>query len=242
MSTLNLPICKLHLDHPLQRSKIRRFRAQVSEAIGSGNVLFHNHTDNEEKPLRYRYPLVQYKVLRKKAAIVGVAEGVLALRQHISQDGLSFAGAFPVQSRTDENFELALSNKMKPAYLAQWLALNPDNAARWKLLTSEPARRMELERILTAHILSFAAGVGFDVPGPRGLVVEIQEWAGPRRAKYHGVNLPSFDVRFSSNLPLPFDIGLGKAASHGFGCVWRPRRFIRKKKEVEKSGSFAFEW
>lgn len=237
---MKLPICKLILDQPLKRSELRRFRALVSEAVGPGNTLFHNHTGDESRPLRYRYPLVQYKVLSKMAAIVGIAEGALALREKISGDGALFAGSFEVLSRTDENFALELMPDVRPAYLAQWLALNPDNAKRWDSLPDIPARTRELERILAAHILSFASGVGYQVPGPKGLVVEIQEWSGPRRAKYHGNNFHSFDVRFSCNLSLPYDIGLGKAASHGFGCVWKPRKFIRKKKK--KTGSFLFEW
>ena len=239
---MKIPLCKLYLDHPLKRSDLRRFRAQVSEALGPGNVLFHNHTDDDARPLRYRYPLVQYKVLNKKAAIIGIAEGALAVREQISPDGVHFAGNFEILSRLDENYQIGLGTELQPYYLAQWLALNPDNAKRWQSLSGEAARTPELERILAAHILSFASGIGYHVPGPKGLVVEIQEWAGPRRASYHGKNFHSFDVRFSCNLTLPFDIGLGKAASHGFGCVWKPRKSILKKRKINKPGSFVFDW
>ncbi|HFA48247.1 MAG TPA: hypothetical protein ENJ95_04425 [Bacteroidetes bacterium] len=241
MSTIKLPICKIILDQPLKRSNIRSFRGAVSEAVGLGNILFHNHTDDTQKPLRFRYPLVQYKVQQGKAAIIGLAEGAIELRKHISLDGEFFAGTFPILSRSDENFKLAMTAEPKPYYLAQWLALNQTNAERWGQFSSTAAQQAELQRILVAHLLAFAAGMGFDVPRPKGLEVGILEFAGPRRASYHGARFSSFDVRFTANINLPFDIGIGKSASHGFGCIWKPRSYIRKLKS-KPAAQFSFEW
>ena len=43
----------------------------------SENILLHNH-DNES--LRYTYPRVQYKIMNSHAVVVGLAEGIEALK------------------------------------------------------------------------------------------------------------------------------------------------------------------
>jgi hypothetical protein len=223
--------------------------------VGLENDLFHNHVFSRQpavgsqqpadsqlpatacgrrtKALHFRYPLIQYKVLGRQAAIVGLGKGAAALRAQVSDDGLLFAGLFPIACREDENFRLDMSPDMQPYYLCQWLALNRNNYDRWKAMEHPVSRKMELERILAAHILAFAEGVHFDVPRPRGLVVEILETSHPMPARCHGNRLTAFDVRFTANIHLPLDAGLGKAASHGFGCVWEARRFIMKLRPKE---------
>ena len=47
---------------------------------GSQNLLFHNHEPDER--LRYRYPLIQYKRIHRKAAIICVGVGVSAFGLH----------------------------------------------------------------------------------------------------------------------------------------------------------------
>ena len=78
----------------------------------------------------------------------------------------------------------------------------------------------ELERILAAHLLAFAEGVGFTVPRPRGLEVRLAEVDAPRRVRCHDGQLLSFDVTFWANMLLPTDVGIGKSASHGFGVAY----------------------
>ncbi len=235
-----LPLCKLHLALPLRRNQIHAFRGAVAEAVGLENDLFHNHSDDPEQPLHYRYPLIQYKVLHGQALIVGLGKGASALRSFVEEDGLLLAGKFRIQQRVDENFQLGMTEEMRPYYLEQWLALNQVNYGRWMEMEHPISRKMELERILAAHILSFAAGVGFTVPRPRGLVVELHEAAPPRRVRCHDGQLISFDVRFSANINLPFDVDIGKSASHGFGCVWHDHKAERM--EGRKATKAAFEW
>ncbi|MBQ1723026.1 MAG: hypothetical protein II034_04455, partial [Muribaculaceae bacterium] len=61
-------------DIDIENWEVPLFRGAVINAMGtSANMLFHNHIGDDE--FRYRYPLVQYKRLGGKAAIVAVAQG-----------------------------------------------------------------------------------------------------------------------------------------------------------------------
>lgn len=50
--------------------EVKLFRAAAIHALQNAEVLFHNHLDGEK--LRFGYPLIQYKRIRRKAAIVCV--------------------------------------------------------------------------------------------------------------------------------------------------------------------------
>lgn len=50
--------------------EVSAFRGAVVANSGSESLLFHNHASDEG--FRYRYPLIQYKRIHRKAAIVCV--------------------------------------------------------------------------------------------------------------------------------------------------------------------------
>jgi len=221
---MTLPLTTLTLDLPLRPSGITSFRGIIAELIGWENDLFHNHQDGEADKYRHRFPLVQYKIKRGNAAIMGMGQGSVALRSFIDEAGLHFAGKFPIQERRDENFRVGMSERPLHYRICDWLPLNQANYERWQELAAmedlEP-RRMELERILTAHILAFAAGIGFEVPRPRGLEITLHQFQQNKITRtYHRQNLESYDARFSANMLLPVGVGIGKSSSIGFGTLW----------------------
>ena len=67
----------IQFNTPLKRRELPLFRGAIIAAISTGNILFHNH--NEGSTLRYAYPLIQYKRIGGKAAIVCIEEGVEAI-------------------------------------------------------------------------------------------------------------------------------------------------------------------
>lgn len=68
----------LCMDTPLKSSELARFRGAVNAVVPSHSILFHNHCGSR---LRYAYPLVQYKCIDGKAAIVAIGEGVAAMEE-----------------------------------------------------------------------------------------------------------------------------------------------------------------
>ena len=53
----NIRILTLKFRNQLQPDEIKWFRGAIIHASDKGNVLFHNHT---EENYRYAYPLIQY--------------------------------------------------------------------------------------------------------------------------------------------------------------------------------------
>lgn len=60
----------IKFNNEIYPDEIDCFRGAVIHAMDGANVLFHNHL--EGAGLRYSYPLIQYKRIHRKAAIVCV--------------------------------------------------------------------------------------------------------------------------------------------------------------------------
>lgn len=213
-------IIQIELDIPLRRSEIPYLRGAIAERAGWDNDLFHNHREGRPDRYHYRYPLVQYQCRRGNAALVGLNAGAETLRALLQPAQMTFCGDLPVKHWNETSRPLGMTEQPQTYALRQWLALNAGNYRRWDAMRNDPeAQRLELERILVAHLLAFAEGVGYEVPRPRGLWVRLDEINLPRQVRCHDAKLLSFDVVFQANMSLPRGVGIGKAASHGFGLL-----------------------
>lgn len=216
-----LHLLHLTLDLHLARHQLRQLRGRVAEWGGWQHDLLHNHRDGQPDRYHYRYPLVQYKVVKGQATLLGLQAGADLLRSLVDADTLRFADQLPVANCRQETHRLRLTDTPQRYMLRQWLALNSPNYTAWDALRHQPAaQRALLERVLAAHLLAFAEGVGYTVPRPRGLTVRLDELWPPRRVCCHDNALLSFDASFETNLALPAEVGLGKAAAHGFGVTY----------------------
>ena len=71
-------------DAEIRQNEIPLFRGAVIDSLGEHpNVYFHNHLDNDK--FRYAYPLIQYKRLGGKAAIVCIEDGVDIIGQFLTE-------------------------------------------------------------------------------------------------------------------------------------------------------------
>src|SRR5512133_775738 len=52
----------------IHASEIPALRGAIIEKAGRKNIIFHNHLDDSK--FLYRYPLIQYKCLNKRAALI----------------------------------------------------------------------------------------------------------------------------------------------------------------------------
>lgn len=221
----HIKVLTLRFNTAIAAWEIPLFRGAVLNAIGSDvDILFHNHTEGDG--YRYSYPLIQYKRLGGKAAIVCVEEGVDSIGQFLmAQQPDVVLGERSVklemESVRPQNVLMQTWQSSFDYRLQHWLALNSENYRRYQELDSLTERIVLLESILKGNLLSMCKGLGIYLS--EELKVSITRLNEPRLVKVKGVRIMSFDVDFRSNLSLPDGIGIGKNASLGYGTILRNR-------------------
>lgn len=234
---------------PISFEKIGAFRGAVARKVGIENVLFHHHlpnqpalvgvltpavvgvsTDDTKNRYLYRYPLIQYKRLYGKAAIICLGDAVNEIHKLFEDTDWEVEmgnSTFPLKiARLDlkeYNLEVYQGEKQNYTYSIQnWLALNHENYEVYQNTSSLKKRIELLERILSSHLLSFAKGIEWNLENRFEL--EIQELQPHYTMSYKTTKLTAFSLTFQTNLFLPNYIGLGKGSSRGFGMI----KFLKK--------------
>jgi hypothetical protein len=205
-------------ENSLKPAEIPYFRGAISKHLGA-SLLLHNHT---QTGMRNALPLVQYKIINSRPAIVAINEGIAEVEPLFTIPEIkTYVGKRPIKLRVDSiwqnQFDLEITDQTFRYKLTNWLPLNEENYITYKETPSLVKRMEMLEQILTANILSFAKGVGVFYEQP--VEVCLLDISEPKTAQYKNVKLLSFDVEFSCNIMLPEFIGLGKGVSKGFGVV-----------------------
>lgn len=214
----------IYFDTDISYKEIPLFRGAVLKSLGSkANLLFHNHTG--EATFRYAYPLIQYKRLGKKAAIVCINEGVDAIQELFStgQFQYNIGGTeknMLIESVKTELCDVSLTESASLHYrLQNWLPLNSDNYRRYQAADTLIERISILEEVLRGNILSMMKSIGNYIDDY--IILNITDIKAQKQVIYKHVKLMAFDIAFSANITLPQSIGLGKSASVGFGTLTR---------------------
>jgi len=218
----------------IKGNEVQLFRGAVIAKAGRDCILFHNHKD--DKVYNYRYPLIQYKRIRRHATIVCIEKGVDEIHRLFSAPDWKVRigreeKELKILKLDVKQYTMNVWDKMFNYRIFNWLALNEENYKRYMQIESLSERIEFLEKILTANILSFAKGVGWTVPEDKEIKVKIMEIQKKKIVKFRRAYLTAFDVDFQTNVFLPENISLGKAASHGFGMV---RKLINDRQKQIK--------
>lgn len=202
---------------------IPKFRGAVIDAIkaeyGDVSILFHNHLDSG---FRFRYPLIQYKQIDGRAAIVCIGNGIDEIGKLLASNGKVLTiNHSPISMEVDKIIAGEISfdvtdNKTK-YHLSRWLPLNKTNYEAFRGIDALAGRISFLEKILCANILSMAKGIGLQVEGT--ISCTINRMSEPRLLMSKNVKMMAFDVDFCTNISLDNFIGLGKHVSTGFGII-----------------------
>jgi hypothetical protein len=102
-------------------------------------------------------------------------------------------------------------------HLRNWIPFSQQNLARYDALETEVERIQFLERILTGNILAFGKGIGWWAE--KRVEVGIMRIHSQHTVQFKGLPMISFTLDFRSNASLPYQIGLGKGVSLGYGVV-----------------------
>lgn len=217
--TKDIRILLVTFDFELRNTEISRFRGAVVKTTGYQNNLFHNHTAEGNI---YRYPLIQYKQLNKKAALLCIERGIEGIQDFIS------ATDWKLEIGKEKHDVKVEQLKVRPHRVGvweqqfnfsiqNWLPLNQANYKKYHSLAGLAEKIQLLERILTGHILSFLEGIGFYAQ--RQVEVKIKNIHSEGVMKYKNQDMQTFSLTFSANVSLPNYIGLGKGSSVGCGVV-----------------------
>ena len=220
-------------DAEIRQSEVSLFRGAVIHSLGEHpNVYFHNHLDDDK--FRYAYPLIQYKRLEGKAAIVCVEDGVDIIGQFLTEvDGTLTIGDRQVTCNTGRiqpaRILVQTWEEMFNYHISRWLPLNSQNYQRYKGIEGVVEKVSFLENILKANLLSMLKGL--DIHLEKELILKITEIGDSYLIYNKGVKMMAFNADFKCNLSIPNNIGIGKNASIGCGIVHQ----LRKDKDINNN-------
>ena len=214
-----LRVARIQFDEPIKGKDISSFRGAVLDKLENANELFHNHKD---EGYRYNYPLIQYKRISQKAAIVCLDEGVDSIHEFFNQNDwtLNLGDTqinFELKDLHLNQFNLQIWNRYFHYNIFNWLALNQENYKKYTDLPGEEERLYFLGNILRGNIMSFCKGIGYYAE--KEIKVDIEDIIRTKVVPFKNIKLQAFDVRFKTNMFLPEYIGLGKGVSLGYGTV-----------------------
>ena len=221
--TMEVNVLTILFVNKIAAMEVPLFRGAVIAAVGQeSSVLLHNHEGNN---YRYAYPLIQYKRLNGKAAIVCIQEGLQVMGKLVVDEkmpiclGKAHEMVLQVADVEFVQHELKLEAEVCRYYaLYHWLPLNSENYKKYVETDSLVERVRMLERILTGNLLSVASGLGVYVDSTISVCIT-ELCSKPRVVVYKGVKMMAFDLEFKSNLCLPYNIGIGKGSSLGYGII-----------------------
>ncbi len=212
-------ILQIRFSDDILFSELPEFRGAIISKVPQNITLFHNHLENG---LRYKYPLIQYKRIKGKAAIICLGEGTEAI-------GNFFAGAdfnlrigkneknFTIDSVKANQWIIQTWNNTFTYTIRKWLPFNSDNYKEYSDLEGVVEKISMLEKLLIGNILSMCTGLNVHIE--KEITCKITEIIDEKTYMFKGVRMHSFDLKFNTNIYLFDYIGLGKGVSHGFGIV-----------------------
>lgn len=210
----SITIANLHLPASVGSKNLRQLRDDIVKIVGNEQAVWHGHT--EDGGYDYDYPLIQYRHNR----ITGIGKAAKAI-DALWEDHSDVLGMVQLEK---QKINLAVTDVPQTYYIHRWFPLNADNYERWK--TADPMSRLaELERILTANILTFARGVEWLIP--EMVQVNILDVLNIKKNNMMNQKVPgweetcfvSFGIVFQANVLLPLDIGLGRGVRLGNGVL-----------------------
>ncbi len=219
---MNVRVLTIKFANELRHHEVPQFRGAVIAALDQKRLLFHNH---DEQGLRYAYPLIQYKVLSGKAAIVATGEGIDQLTELFTSGNFDLTvGDRSMTLQVDQvqplQYQLQVWDQMWPYRVLRWLPLNSEHYRQYQALDSLPERIAMLQDIMRGNILAMGKGLG--VHFDRQVVVRLTGLDQPRLVRVKGTQVMSFNAQMRCNVNIPQYLGLGKHTSLGYGVVIAP--------------------
>lgn len=219
-------ILKYNIEDELPLSYGHKLRGYFANRFK--NKLFHHH--HKDGSLRYKYPLIQYKIIDGQPVIVGLEDGAELIVENFldiekltigKKEYLNPGGQLKVD---DVKLEVVTKYSMpvfKYNFISPWLGLSQKNYKKYidKIKGIKDEEIKFFSSILTGNILSFAKGINWWVEKEINVVPKLEEVP----VKFKGKDMIGFIGKVYSNIRIPEKIGLGKSTSRGFGTIRREK-------------------
>lgn len=223
MTKKNLKITRIKFpDIQLQARDAHKLRGYFGNLFQEHSPLLHNHYSGGE--LRYRYPLIQYKVIDKVPMLVGLEEGAELLPQlflKIKELNID-EKTYPINAKNIETGKetVGFSNELHEyQFQTLWMALNQNNHQKYIQLRTKEEKDILLNRMLVGNILGFYSNIQLQLTPEERLFAKVS--VKEKVTKFKGNEMLAFAGSFVVNAKLPKDIGIGKSVARGFGTVVR---------------------
>ncbi|NMC40445.1 MAG: CRISPR-associated endonuclease Cas6 [Bacteroidales bacterium] len=213
-------ILTIIFDSEIKVWEIPALRGAIVEKVGKENIIFHNHLKTDA--YLYRYPLIQYKNIRGKPAMVCIDYGVDEIHKFFDKPDWSVKIGdrwldMKVYKLLLNQFNMQVWESMFHYHIRNWVALNQENYKKYQTIESEKERIEFLERTLIGNIIAFAKGIEWDIE--KQIKLSITSPVRNTVVSLKGKKVLGFNIDFITNVFLPNYIGLGKSVSLGFGMV-----------------------
>ena len=218
---MKLNICRLELLNikmkPRDSEKIRGYLGNKYDELD----ILHNHKNDK---FIYRYPKVQYKIIKNKPIILGINEGSNIISNIGINDDMLIIGDKPINTFEKKisinNNEYGIANDyIKYEFLSPWIALNQKNIDIYRN-SSEMEKEEILKKILIGNIISMSKGLNYTVSD------QVKCWINLRKVNINIKDIKhiGFMGEFKVNFNIPDYFGIGKNVSNGLGTIKRCRK------------------
>lgn len=195
-----------------------KLRGYFGNLFKEHSPLLHNHF--QDGSLRYRYPLVQYKVIDKVPMLVGLNEGAellpklfLKMKKIEIDDQQYTISSKNIEAKVVEIGVSEVLNRYE--FKTLWMALNQENFKKYQQFQNDSKKTDMLNRIMIGHILGFFSNMDLRVEQQIMCSIDIKE----KTTNFKGQKMLAFVGQFVANVDLPDFIGLGKSSARGFGTI-----------------------
>ena len=205
----------------LRASQIHKLRGFVGNLF-KAHDLIHNH-DPDTGRVIYRYPLIQFKLLKGTPAIISVGDEAVKVFAKIfmAMDEVVIDNVrIPVYEKDLRVEEVAFGYSQEVfayVFVSPWIGLNQANHRIYVRLGDKGERDRMLTRALVGNILSMSKYLDCWLGKDQRIMAEVR--LREQTVNLKGRPLIGFSGMFKTNFVIPDDLGIGKSVSRGFGTV-----------------------
>ncbi len=202
----------------IRNSDIPKFRRYISRKYPNYDII-HNHL--KDGSFRYSYPLIQFKTIDHKPAIIGINEGIELLKKVFMEiEDIKIGDQRKVINEKsillkEEEFGTA-DDFIDYSFLSPWMSLNQENYNKYNRMNKYDQMAF-LKHILRENLKTISKGFGYTIPHIDEVRVDGKFIR--KIVNFKNIKMLCFTGNFITNFYIPEFLGVGKQVARGFGMV-----------------------